>query len=94
METKQPIKRFQAGNVSCALFENEIQVDGGSRRLVKATACRSYKDRYGNWKTSQTYSRTEIPMAIIVLWKALEHMIQLDNDEKNSNPVVEEQRVE
>jgi len=58
------------------LFENEIQVDGQPRRIVKATLGRRYKDRYGQWKTSQSFSRNEIPLAIYVLQKAFEAMIE------------------
>ena len=76
METQQPIRRFQAGQVSCALFENAIQVNGETRQIVKATLGRRYKDRYGNWKTSQSYSRNEIPLAIFVLQKSFEAMLE------------------
>jgi len=93
METQQPIRRFQAGQVSCALFENAIQVNGETRQIVKATLGRRYKDRYGNWKTSQSFSRNEIPLAIFVLQKSFEAMLE-KSPEEQINDAIEEQRVE
>ena len=93
METQQPLQRFRAGQVSCALFENSIQVNGEDRQIIKATLGRRYKDRNGNWKTSQSYSRNEIPLAIYVLQKAFEAIIE-KSPEGEINRAVEEQRVE
>lgn len=88
MEIQQPIRRFQAGPVSCGLFENSIQVNGENRQIIKATLGRRYKDRYGNWKTSQSYSRSEIPLAVHVLQKAFEAMI-----DKSREDEIKEERV-
>jgi hypothetical protein len=90
METQQPIRRFQAGQVSCALFENAIQVNGESRQIIKATLGRRYKDRYGNWKTSQSFSRNEIPLAIYVLQKSFEAMLEKGPEDEVNIPVDDE----
>ncbi len=92
MEIQQPIRRFQAGPVSCALFENAIQVNGESRQIIKATLGRRYKDRYGNWKTSQSFSRNEIPLAIHVLQKSFEAMLE-KSPEDEINQAIDEERV-
>ena len=42
---------------------------------AKATVVRRYLGRDGTWKTSQSFSRNEIPLAIYVLQKAFEAMI-------------------
>jgi len=75
MEGQKPIEKFRAGQVDCALWENEITVNGERRAILKATLSKRYKDRDGDWQTSQSYSRTEIPLAIWCLWRAFETMI-------------------
>ena len=57
MSGQQPVKKFQAGPVSCALFENQIEVNGQTRKILKATINRRYKDRTGTWKSTNSYSR-------------------------------------
>lgn len=76
MENNEPIQRFRAGQVACALWENEVTVDGKPQRILKASVSRRYKDRHGNWQSSQSFSRNEIPLAIYVLQKAFEAMIE------------------
>ncbi len=76
MDKHQPIEKFRAGQVTCALFENEVLMNGQPHQIVNATLGRRYKDRNGQWKTSQSFSRNEIPLAIYVLQKAFEAMIE------------------
>ena len=45
MARQQPIAKFRAGSISCALFENDIKVDGGVKPILKATVARRYKDQ-------------------------------------------------
>jgi len=76
MGTKEPIRKFQAGQVTCALWENTATVNGKPQTILKATLDRRYLDRDGMWKTSQSFSRNEVPLAIFVLQKAFESMIE------------------
>ena len=83
----KPLKKFRAGQVSCALWENEITVEGGrSVQMLKATVERRYKDKNGEWKSSNSFSRNEIPLVKYCLDKALEAMIE----ERSSDSVEEE----
>ena len=75
MASLQPVDRFRAGQVSCALWENDIIVRGQQKTIVKASISRRYKDRDGNWQTSQGFSRNEIPLAIYCLQKAFDTII-------------------
>jgi len=84
MGSKQPVKKFQAGQVSCTLWENDAVVGGKSLSMYKATLDKRYQDRDGNWRSSQSLSRNEILLAIFVLQKAFEAMI-----DKSSGDVVE-----
>lgn len=79
MDTNEPIGRFRAGQVECAVWENEVPVNGQTQTILKATVTRRYKDRSGKWNSSQSFGRNEIPLAIYVLQKAFEAMIERPN---------------
>ena len=70
MEQDKPIAKFQAGAVSCAVWQNRVNIDGRTATILKAAVSRRYQDRDGIWQTSQSFSRNEVPMAIYVLQKA------------------------
>ncbi|MFC1604029.1 hypothetical protein ACFL5F_03285 [Planctomycetota bacterium] len=90
MTGQKPVAKLKAGTVSAALWQNEISVKGRRITTLKATVQRRYKDKDGQWKSSASFSRNEIPMAIYVLQKAFEKIIeaQLENSEDG---VVEEE---
>ena len=77
-----PVKKFSAGSVSCALWENEATVDGRKVNLLKATVEQRYKDRDGTWKSSGSFSRNEIPLAVFCLLKAFAAMVGEDEAEE------------
>ena len=70
MARQQPIAKVRAGSISCALFENDIQVNGQVKTVLKATVARRYKADDGSWKSSGSFSRNEIPLAIWCVQKA------------------------
>ena len=76
MEQDKPIAKFQAGAVSCAVWQNRVNIDGRTTTILKAEVSRRYQDRDGIWQTSKSFSRNEVPMAIHVLQKAYEVMLE------------------
>ncbi len=68
----QPVKKFRAGQVNCALWENELTVNGRTVTKLSATLERRYKDKNEQWKSSNSLGRNEIPLAIYCLEKAFE----------------------
>jgi hypothetical protein len=79
MAPTKPVQKFRAGQVSCALWENEISVAGGRKvKVLKATVERRYKDG-DEWKSSGSFARNELPLAIYCLQKAFDHMIEEAN---------------
>ncbi len=77
MASNTPVKKISvAGQVSAAIFKNEINVNGQVKTVLKASVQRRYKDKDGQWKSSQSFSRTELPFAIYVMTKAFEFMIE------------------
>ena len=85
MSQQTPIAKFKAGAVSAALWENEIQVNGKPATMLKATIERRYKDATGNWKSSTSFSRNEIPLAVYCLQKAFEKIVDVQNEASMSN---------
>jgi len=82
MPGQKPVEKFQAGQVSSALWSNEVPTkNGGTATMLKATVQRRYKDRDGTWKSSGSFSRNEIPLAIYCLQKCFEHMIEAQKDD-------------
>ena len=71
----KPVAKFRAGQVSAAIWENEITVNGKKMAMLKATVERRFKDKDGQWKSSNSFSRNEIPLAIYCLQKSFEHII-------------------
>lgn len=53
--------------------------------MLKATVQRRYKDSSGTWKSSGSFSRNEIPLAIYVLEKSFEHMVEERKEEDDSD---------
>jgi hypothetical protein len=76
MGTQQPLAKFRAGSVSCAVWENEATVNGRQIEILKATLERRFKDEKGEWKSSNSFSRNEIPLAMYCLEKAFAMMIE------------------
>ena len=86
----QPVKKFRAGQVNCALWENELTVNGRSITKLNATIERRYKDKNDKWQSSNSFGRNDIPLAIYCLGKAFECMMEERSLSGNS---VEEETV-
>ena len=81
---QMPVAKFKAGQISSAVWRNEIQVKGVAVEILKATVQRRYKDRDGNWQSSGSFSRNEIPLAIHCLQKAFEKIIETQQEESSN----------
>lgn len=94
MPGTKPVAKFTAGGqISAAIWENEIQTrNGGTATIQKVSVQRRYKDnKDGKWKSSTSFSRNEIPLAMYVLQRAFSHMIEGQKDDENGS--VEEEVV-
>ena len=84
-----PVAKFKAGQVSSAVWQNEVQMPRGAVTILKATVQRRYKDKEGKWRSSGSFSRNEIPLAIYCLKKAFEKIIELQKEESANNNIEE-----
>ena len=90
MAGQRPLCKFQAGQVSAALWENKVTAKNGNEvDILKVTVQRRFKDKEGNLKSSNSFSRNEIPLAIYCLGKAFQKII----DEQNASNAIEEETV-
>ena len=94
MTGKKPIEKFQAGQVSAALWETDAQVDGRAVTILKASVERRFKDRNGVWQSSTNFARNEIPLAVWCLQGAFDAIVgrQQNNAKAEINQAIEEQR--
>lgn len=90
--TQQPIMKIKAGSVFGAIWENQITVNGQTKTILKATVSRRFKDKNGDWKTTYSFSRNDIPLAIFCLQKAFEAIIEKSNGQSDVN-IIEQERV-
>lgn len=82
-EKKIPEKKFRAGAITAAVWNNVVQTKEGSERSFKTISFeRNYKDGEGTWKTTHSLRASDLPRAVLVLNKAFEYvsLSGYDND--------------
>jgi hypothetical protein len=68
----KPEKVFRAGNCSASVFINEIEKDEQTYKIPKVSLEISYKDKEGEWQSTNRLDQHELPKAILVLSKSYE----------------------
>jgi len=82
MTGQRPVAKFTAGQVSAAIWENQVTTKAGKQvTMLKATVERRYKSADGQWKSAGSFGRNEIPLAIYCLQKCFEHIIEGQKDD-------------
>jgi hypothetical protein len=76
-----PVARIKVGQVSAAVWENLVQTRSGSVKILKASVQRRYKDKNGEWQSTTSFGRNEIPLAIHCLQKAFEKIVEMQNED-------------
>ena len=74
MADNKPVKKFQAGGVSCAVWENQGNGDNQSAYLT-VTIDRRYKDKDGEWQSTSALRQNDVPKGLLVLQKAYDFMV-------------------
>lgn len=72
----KPKAKFQAGAISCAIWENNVVVGDRDATMLKCTVERRYKDSDGEWQSSGSFGRNDIPLVQHVLAKAYAYIIE------------------
>jgi len=89
MAAQRPLAKIRAGSVSCALWENQINVNGTPKAILKASIERRYKDKDGDWQSSASFGRSEIPLAIFCLARAFDKIINEETTNNGAEEVIE-----
>jgi len=76
--------RSGKGGVEAAIWCNSVEINGQQRDVYKASIERRFKDGEGNWKSATSFSKTEIPMVIYCLERAMEAIIAKENASRES----------
>ena len=77
-KNQPPVKTLTAGPINVAIWKNQTKhtEDGQHQEFHSVTFERRYKDKDGQWKSSGSFSRNEIPLVQYVLAKAFEAMVE------------------
>ena len=79
MENNQPEKKFRAGAIAATVWLNEGQGKDGEKRAYNTISFeRSYKDKDGKWKSTNSLRINDLPRAVVVLNKAYEYIVTKD----------------
>ena len=86
---KKPVKKFQAGGVSGALWKNTMALrDGRQIETLSVSLDRRYKNSSGEWQNSSSFGLNDVPKALVVLSKAYAYMVgRGDEDTSDETPV-------
>ena len=71
----QPEKRFQVGNCTASVFENEVQTQDGKKAIKNVSFQKTYRDKKGNFQHTNSLQANEIPKAILALAKAYDYLV-------------------
>ena len=87
MEPNKPKKKFNAGAVSATVWENQAtnKSTGNPVSYNTISLQRGYKDKDGNWKSTNSFRVADIPKAILVLQKAYEELTLREFEGTGSN---------
>jgi len=69
----KPEKVFRVGSVSGSVFVNEIETEGGKRKIRNVNLQRRYRDG-DEWKSSSSFGLGDLPQAIEVLRRSLDYV--------------------
>jgi len=71
----KPIKKFQAGGISAAVWKNLVKLGNGSEgSMLSVTLDRRYKDSQGEWQSSSSYRLNDLPKTVLVLTQAYSYL--------------------
>lgn len=86
----KPEKVFKAGAVRASIFRNTIERNGKPVSIAKVVLEVRYKDKNGEWKSSNSFSLNELPKASTALRQAYEYLLgegasrEFDSDDQAS----------
>lgn len=84
-----PEKKFSTGAISATVWENQGKSKSGEAVSFRTVSLqRRYKDKEGNWQSTNTLRINDLPRVSLVLQKAYEYLVL--KDIQTSQGLVEE----
>ena len=81
MENNPPEKKFRAGAISATVWQNKGQDKNGETTEYRTISLeRNYKDKEGNWKSTNSLRINDLPKASLILQKAYEFLVLKEGD--------------
>jgi hypothetical protein len=77
-----PEKKFKVGCISATVWNNEIVKGGNAKEIKHVSFEKSYKDKSGEWKATNSLNIADLPKAMVALNKAYEYLMLRDMDEE------------
>ncbi len=75
IDKNTPEKKFRASPITATIWANEVKTHDGEQRLFRTISMeRSYKDKDGVWKTTNSLRTSDLPKAVLVLNKCYEYI--------------------
>jgi hypothetical protein len=72
--SNKPEKIFQHGAVRAAIFVNERERDGQSFTKKQVSFQKVYRDKEGDFKSTNSLDINDLPKAVVVLQKAYDYL--------------------
>jgi hypothetical protein len=90
-----PEKKFSTGAISATIWKNNgtSKKTGESVEFRTIQIDRRYKDKEGNWQSTNSLRLNDLPKASLVLQKAYEYLVLKGQDSKDSIASIEEEIV-
>lgn len=81
-----PLKSFRSGAIQVTIWENETLTHEGQLIATKSVSFeRRYKDKNGEWKSTNSLKANDIPKATLLLSKAYEYLVLTGEDMADSH---------
>ena len=72
----KPEKTFQHGACKAAVFINTVSKNGQELKIPKVVLQKSYRDKEGNWSTTDSYDVNDLPKLIVTASKAYQYLTE------------------
>jgi len=91
----KPLAKFKAGSIECSIWENAIDTPQGKTTVLKATVERRYRNARGDWSSTNSYGKTDLPQVIFCLQRAYAEIIDhANNRSKIERALIDQERGE
>jgi hypothetical protein len=86
MEKQKPDKKFKAGAVTATVWKNDLKDRQGNGFSVYTVSFeRTYKDRDGQWQSTNSLRINDIPKLQLVAGEAYEYLVRKGSEDNGNN---------